>query len=94
VNFVARRRFSAGLGFGIGVGPQFKAQYTRTLSVQGIPVSEQKVYTLQELPVTPLFEFQIRGDVRLSRNLSVGPWVGIRNGIPVAGGVARAHFLK
>ena len=94
VNFVARRRFSIGLGFGAGIGPQLKADYSRSLMVNGVPFSERKVYTLKEVPVTPLFEFQIRGEMRLSRNLSAGPWVGIRNAVPLAGGVVRVHFLK
>ena len=94
VNFVARRRFSIGMGFGAGIGPQLKADYSRSLILNGVPFSERKTYTLEEVPVTPLFEFQIRGEVRVTRNLSAGPWVGMRNAIPLAGGVVRVHFLK
>jgi len=93
-NFVSRRRFSFGVSTGAGLGPQLKADYTRSLVSNGVTTSERKTYTLKELPVTPLFEFQIRGEVRLSRNLSAGPWVGIRNAIPLAGGVVRLHFPK
>ena len=94
VNFVARRRFSIGMGFGAGVGPQLKYNYTRSVTIQGKSFSEQKAFTLEELPVTPMFEIQFRGDIRISRNLSVGPWAAIRNGIPFFGGVVRVHFLN
>ena len=90
VNFVARPRFSIGLGFGAGIAPQLKADYSRTAPTAG----QQKQYVLKEVPVTPLFEFQIRGEVRVLHNLSVGPFGGIRNGLPVAGGAVRVHFLK
>jgi hypothetical protein len=54
----------------------------------------EKQYVLNDIPVTPLFQIQFRGDIRVTRNLSVGPWGGFRNGLPAAGGALRAHFLK
>jgi len=94
INFVARPRFSFGLGFGAGIAPQLKANYASTVTLGTSTLSQQKQYVLKEVSVTPLFEFQIRGDVRVSRNFSIGPWGGIRNGLPVIGGAVRIHFLK
>ncbi len=94
VNFVARPRFSIGMGFGAGVAPQLKLDYTKTVTVGTTTTSQQKQYVLNEIPVTPLFQIQFRGDIRVSRNLSVGPWGGFRNGLPVVGGAVRVHFLK
>jgi hypothetical protein len=42
--------------------------------------------------VTPLFEVLFRGDIRVSRNLSLGPLAGIRSGFPVFGGMLRVHL--
>jgi hypothetical protein len=53
VNFVARPRFSIGLGFGVGLAPQLKASYTTTSQVGTTMVSENKQYVLKELPVAP-----------------------------------------
>lgn len=94
VNFVARPRFSIGMGFGAGIAPQLKVDYTKTVTLGAITQTQQKRYVLSELAVTPLFQVQFRGDIRVSRNLSIGPWGGFRNGIPVAGGAVRVHFLK
>lgn len=94
VSFLARRRWSFGMSFGGGVGPQFQAHYTRTVVANGSVSTTQRVYTLQDIPVTPLFEVLFRADVRLSRTLSVGPWAGMNTGIPVVGGALRVHFLK
>jgi hypothetical protein len=94
VNFVARPRFSIGMGFGAGIGPQLKVDYTKTITVGTTTVSQQKQYKLDQIPVTPLFDIQFRGDIRVSRNLSIGPWGGFRNGMPAAGGALRVHFLK
>jgi hypothetical protein len=94
VNFVARPRFSIGMGFGAGVAPQLKVDYTKTQTVGTVTTTQNKQYTLTEIPVTPLFQIQFRGDIRVSKNISVGPWGGFRNGLPVAGGAVRVHFLK
>ena len=94
VNFVARRRFSIGMGFGAGIAPQLKLDYTKTQTVGTTTTIVNKQYTVNEIPVTPLFQIQFRGDIRVSRNISVGPWGGFRNGLPTIGGVVRVHFLK
>jgi hypothetical protein len=94
VNFVARRRFSIGMGFGAGIAPQLKVDYTKTVTVGAVTQTQQKQYSLTEVPVTPLFQVQFRGDIRVSRNISIGPWGGFRNGLPAAGGAVRMHFLK
>ncbi len=49
----------------------------------------QKTYTLKEIPVTALFEVLFRGDIGVTRNLSVGPIAGLRSGFPVFGGILR-----
>jgi hypothetical protein len=94
VNFVARRRFSIGMGFGAGIAPQLKLDYSKTQTVGTTTTTQNKQYVLTEVPVTPLFQIQFRGDIRVSRNVSIGPWGGFRNGLPVAGGAVRVHFLK
>ena len=94
VNFVARRRFSIGMGFGAGIAPQLKLDYTKTQTVGTITTTENKQYVVNQIPVTPLFQIQFRGDIRVSRNISVGPWGGFRNGLPTVGGGRRVHFLK
>lgn len=92
-NIVSRSRGSIGFGFGAGVGPQFKATYRRTEPFQGLTLPE-RTYTLKELPVTPLFQVVLAGDIRLHRNLSLGPYVGLRNGLLVYGAMFRARFAK
>jgi hypothetical protein len=92
-NIVSRSRGSIGFGFGAGVGPQFKATYRRTEPFQGVTLPE-RTYTLKELPVTPLFQIVVAGDIRLHRNLSFGPYVGLRNGLLVYGGMFRGRFVK
>jgi hypothetical protein len=94
VNFVARPRFSIGMGFGIGVAPRLKLDYSKTQTVGTTTTTTNKQYVLNEIPVTPLFQLQFRGDIRVSRNISIGPWGGFRNGLPAAGGALRVHFLK
>ena len=94
VNFVARPRFSIGMGFGAGIAPQLKIDYTKTQTVGTTTTTVNKQYVVDQIPVTPLFQIQFRGDIRVSRNLSVGPWGGFRNGLPAAGGALRVHFLK
>lgn len=90
-SFVTRRRYSFGMSFGAGVAPQLQAKYNESFSPNGI-LAQQKTYTLKELPVTPLFEVLFRGDIRVNRNISVGPIAGIRSGLPVFGGVLRVHL--
>lgn len=93
VNFMARQRFSFGMSFGAGVGPQLTANYQQTSGPTGVP-GPQKTYTLKEIPVTPMFEILFRGDIRIQRHLSIGPYAGIRTGFPVVGGVLRVHFPR
>lgn len=92
-NVVAGSWGSIGFGFGAGVGPQFKATYRRTEPFQGVMLPE-RTYTLEELPVTPLFQILLAGDLRLHRNFSLGPYVGLRNGMLVYGGMVRARFAR
>jgi hypothetical protein len=94
VNFVARHRFSIGMGFGAGVAPQLKLDYSKTQTVGTTTTTTNKQYVVDQIPVTPLFQIQFRGDIRVSRNISIGPWGGFRNGLPAAGGAIRVHFLK
>jgi len=89
----SRPRGSISLGFGAGVGPQFKANYRRTEPYQGLTL-EERTYTLKELPVTPLFQILLGGDIRLHRNLSIGPYAGLRNGLLVYGALLRLRFAK
>jgi hypothetical protein len=90
-SFVTRKRYSFGMSFGGGVAPQLQAKYEQTIGPSGF-LTQQKTYTLKEIPVTPLFEVLFRGDIRVSRNLSVGPIAGLRSGFPVFGGVLRVHL--
>jgi hypothetical protein len=92
-NIISRSRGSIGFGYGAGVGPQFKATYRRTEPFQGVTLPE-RTYTLKTLPVTPLFQIVLAGDIRLHRNLSFGPYVGLRNGLLVYGGMVRVRFVK
>jgi len=94
VNFVARRRFSIGMGFGAGIAPQLKLDYTKTQTVGTTTTVTSKQYVVNQIPVTPLFQIQFRGDIRVSKNISIGPWGGFRNGLPAVGGALRVHFLK
>jgi hypothetical protein len=92
LNVFARSRGSAGFSLGAGVGPQFKASYR--LEQPGASSGLERTYTLKELPVTPLFQILVRGDIRILRQLSVGPFFGTRNGLLVGGATTRVHFLK
>lgn len=89
-SFVTRKRYSFGMSFGAGVAPQLQAKYSQTSGPAALV--QQKTYTLKELPVTPLFEVLFRGDIRVHRNLSIGPIAGLRSGLPVFGGVLRVHL--
>lgn len=91
-NFISGSRGSMGLSLGAGVGPQLKASY-RAVEPAGVS-SFEKTYTLQELDVTPLFQILLRGDVRVSRHISVGPFFGTQNGLLSGGAALRVHFLK
>lgn len=93
VNFMARRQFSFGMSFGAGIGPQLNAKYQPTNVPAGVPTAE-KTYTLKEIPVTPMFEILFRGDIRVQRHFSIGPFAGIRAGFPTVGGVLRAHIPR
>lgn len=93
VNFMTRPRFSFGMSFGAGVGPQLTANYQPINAPPGVSTAE-KTYTLKEIPVTPMFEILFRGDIRIQRHFSIGPYAGIRTGFPVVGGVLRVHFPR
>jgi hypothetical protein len=82
------------MGFGAGVAPQLKLDYSKTQTVGTTTTITNKQYVVDQIPVTPLFQIQFRGDIRVSRNISIGPWGGFRNGLPAAGGALRVHFLK
>ena len=89
-SFVTRKRYSFGMSFGAGVAPQLQAKYSQTFGPAALV--QQKTFTLKEIPVTPLFELLFRGDIRVHRNLSVGPIAGICSGLPVFGGMLRVHL--
>ncbi len=93
VSFISRKRFGFGMTFGGGVGPKLTTQYHQTYSTGGV-LASPKTYTLNEVPVTPLFEVLFRGDIRVHRNLSLGPYAGMLSGIPVVGATARVHFVR
>jgi len=80
-----------GMSFGAGVAPQLQAKYNQTIGPNGF-LAQQKTYTLKEIPVTPLFEVLFRGDIKVSRNVSIGPIAGLRSGFPVFGGTVRVHL--
>jgi hypothetical protein len=92
-SFMARKRFSFGMSFGAGVGPQLTAQYRQTYSA-GSVLAAPKTYTLNSVPVTPLFEVLFRGDIRVNKSLSLGPYAGILSGLPVFGGTVRVHMVR
>ena len=92
-SFISRKRFSFGMTFGGGVGPQLTAQYRQTYSAGGT-LTSPKTYTLNQVPVTPLLEVLLRGDIRVHRNLSIGPYGGMLSGIPVVGATVRVHFVR
>lgn len=90
VNFVTRKRLSAGLAFGGGVG-QLKAHYVRSFaSPDTITFGAAKHYE----HVIPMFEMLGRLDFRPVRHLTVGPFYGIRNGTLAAGLNLRIHFVR
>ncbi len=93
VSFMARKRFSFGMSFGAGVGPQLTAHYQQSYANGGV-LAGPKTFTFNELPVTPMFELLFRGDIRVHRNLSIGPYAGIVTGVPVIGGTVRVHFAR
>ncbi len=90
VSVFARERGGFGFSFGGGIGPQFKASYRGVASGSGIAV--EKTYTLEEIPVTPLFEVLVRADIRVHRYVSLAPFVGLRNGFMAGGGIVRFHL--
>jgi hypothetical protein len=85
-NFVHRRRFSMGLGLGAGIGPQLAVKY-RTTYADG--TTAVRKWSPKELSVTPLFAVTYRADIRLSRHLSLGPFAGIEDALPVFGATVR-----
>ena len=89
-SFVTRKRYSFGMSFGAGVAPQLQAKYSQTSGP--VAILGQRTYTLKEIPVTPLFEVLFRADIRVHRNLSIGPIAGLNTGFPVFGGVLRVHL--
>lgn len=93
VNFMVRRRFNFGMSFGGGVGPQLHATYQPVNAPTAVPATP-KTYTLTQIPVTPLFQILFRGDVRVHRNISVGPYAGISTMFPTVGGTVRFHFVR
>lgn len=92
-NFLVRRHFNFGMSFGGGVGPQLHANYQQTSSPTGV-LAPPKTYTLTQIPVTPLFQILFRADVRVHRNISIGPYAGISTFFPTVGGTVRFHFVK
>ena len=90
LNFVTRKRVSAGLAFGGGVG-ELKAHYVRSfISLSNISFGAAKHYE----HVVPFFEILARIDFRPERHVTVGPFYGIRNGTLAAGVAVRIHFVK
>ena len=90
LNFVTRKRVSAGLAFGGGVG-EVKAHYVRSfISAGNISFGTAKQYE----HVVPLFEILARIDFRPERHITVGPFYGIRNGTLAAGVALRIHTFK
>jgi hypothetical protein len=93
VNFMVRRRFNFGMSFGGGVGPQLHASYQEIGNPTG-GTPPAKTYTLTQIPVTPMFQILFRGDVRVHRFISVGPYAGISTLFPTVGGTVRFHFVR
>lgn len=90
LNFVTRKRVSAGLAFGGGVG-ELKAHYIRSfVSPSDISFGAAKQYE----HLVPLFEILARLDFRPVRHVTVGPFYGIRNGTLAAGIALRIHSMK
>jgi hypothetical protein len=90
LNFVTRERWSAGVALGGGVG-KLDASYTRSVrSLTATIFSDMRSYEY----TVPLFEILARVDFRVARNLTIGPFYGVRNGIVGGGGAVRVHFLK
>src|SRR5262249_45535924 len=90
LNFFTTERMSAGLGLGGGVG-RLDASFTRqVIRPVGPGFSEfhEHDYTV------PFFEIIGRVDVRVARNLTIGPFYGVRNGMIGGGVCVRVHFLR
>ncbi|HZQ50719.1 MAG TPA: hypothetical protein VFB14_00890 [Bryobacteraceae bacterium] len=90
-NFVHRRRFSMGVGLGAGIGPQLSVKYRTTYAGGGTAV---RTWSPKELSVTPLFAATYRADVRLNRHLSIGPFAGIEDALPVFGATIRVALPR
>jgi hypothetical protein len=90
LNFVTRKRVSAGLAFGGGVG-QLNAHYVRSTIV---PNTVMFASLKQYQHIVPTFEMLARVDFQPERHLTVGPFYGIRNGTLAAGLALRIHFVR
>jgi hypothetical protein len=92
LNFVSKRRFSAGFAFGGGVG-QVDGRYTRYfIPPPGGRLLPSDRDTIQR--VVPLFQAVAQVDVRPVRWISLSPFYGLRNGVLGVGGAIRIHFTR
>ena len=90
LNFVTRKRVSAGLAFGGGVG-ELNGHYVRsTIAPDVVTFASVKQYK----HIVPMFEMLARVDFRPERHLTIGPFYGIRNGTLAAGLALRIHFVR
>ena len=90
LNFMSRRYFSFGLGFGGGVG-QLEASYYRYVSPPGPSV----IFDRENVDYTvPTFQAIAQVDIRPVRWISLSPFYGMRNGTIGGGGAVRIHFTR
>jgi len=87
LNFFTNGRVSAGVALGGGVG-KLDAFYTRSVVSRFVVGSEVHRYDY----TVPLFEILGRFDVPVTRNLTVGPFYGICDGLLGGGVSVRVHF--
>lgn len=90
LNFMSRRYFSFGLGFGGGIG-KLEASYYRYQVPPGASViidRENVDYTV------PTFQAIAQVDIRPVRWISLSPFYGMRNGALGGGGAVRIHFTR
>jgi hypothetical protein len=90
-NFMHRKRFSMGVGLGAGIGPQLTVHYRTTYGGGEI---RQRKWSPNELPVTPLFAVTYRADIRLNRYLTIGPFAGVQDALPVFGATLRLALVR
>jgi hypothetical protein len=91
-SFIRRNRVSAGIGLGGGVGPQLSGTYKVT-EADGTVLLDRK-FSLKQLSATPLFAITFRSDFRITKQLSIGPYAGIEDGLPVLGGMVRFGLTR